>query len=104
MRVHYVLLGFGVWLFEISLTVLPYVSTIYNIYSGYVGTMILTLSLLVCGTLAIIYSRNMILKEKEPRMSKYSHMSLLEHEVEYSHSSYNDQDGSHNAEHNPEKT
>ncbi|MCJ7761264.1 hypothetical protein MUP59_09030 [Candidatus Bathyarchaeota archaeon] len=103
MKVHHVLLGFGVWLFEISLTVLPYVSTIYNIYSGYVGTMILTLSLLVCGTLTIIYSRNMKLKEKETNMSKYSHMSLLEHEVEYSRLSRGDHDSSHDTEHNPEK-
>lgn len=84
MKIHNVLLGFGVWLFEVSLTVLPYVSTLYNIYGGFLGVMILTLSLLVCGTLTIIYSRNMIIKEKEARLSSHSHMDLLEHEVEYS--------------------
>ena len=92
MKVHYVLLGFGVWLFEMSLTLLPYVSTIYNVYSGFISVMVLTLSFLVCGTLAILYSRNMILREKETRLSTYSHMGLLEHDVEYSRPSPNDQE------------
>jgi len=104
MKVHYILLGLGVWLFEISLTLLPYVSTIYNVYSGFVGGMLLTLSFLVCGTLTIVYSRNMILREKEKRLCKYSHMSLIEHEVEYSSLSHYDQNNSGSKECESEKT
>jgi len=103
MKAHYFLLAIGVWLFEASLTVLPYLSILYSISGEIVGALILTLTFLVCGTLTMIYFRNRILKVKVAH-SSYSHMDLLEHEVDYSRSTQFEQESSRSVEHTPEKT